>query len=231
MAPGAGPTDDPVFSVAVPQAPDGLHLPAGETTHFFLTSNDVIHAFYVPSFLFKRDVVPGHVNEFDLSVEATWAGQVIHGQCAELCGIGHDIMLFDVSIQSPADFKAWYDQKVAEAQASPPPPPSGEPGGSGAPPPQGGGTVLDVVAKNVQFDVKELTAPANQPFTIHFDNQDAGTPHDVDILDSTGKKVEDNKDFSGVATMDYQEKPLPAGTYKFECSIHPTIMFGTLTVQ
>jgi len=196
-----------------------------------LTSNDVIHAFYVPSFLFKRDVVPGHVNEFDLSVEATWAGQVIHGQCAELCGIGHDIMLFDVSIQSPADFKAWYDQKVAEAQASPPPPPSGEPGGSGAPPPQGGGTVLDVVAKNVQFDVKELTAPANQPFTIHFDNQDAGTPHDVDILDSAGKKVEDNKDFNGVATMDYQEKPLPAGTYKFECSIHPTIMFGTLTVQ
>jgi cytochrome c oxidase subunit 2 len=231
MAPGAGPTDDPVFSVAVPQAPDGLHLPAGETTHFFLTSNDVIHAFYVPSFLFKRDVVPGHVNEFDLSVEATWAGQVIHGQCAELCGIGHDIMLFDVSIQSPADFKAWYDQKVAEAKASPTPPPSGEPGGSGAPPPQGGGTVLDVVAKNVQFDVKELTAPANQPFTIHFDNQDAGTPHDVDILDSTGKKVEDNKDFNGVATMDYQEKPLPAGTYKFECSIHPTIMFGTLTVQ
>ena len=79
--------------------------------------------------------------EANPSVEAAWAGQVIHGQCAELCGIGHDIMLFDVSIQSPADFKAWYDQKVAEAKASPPPPPSGEPGGSGAPPPQGGDTV------------------------------------------------------------------------------------------
>jgi cytochrome c oxidase subunit II len=231
MAPGAKATDDPVFSVSTPFAPDGgLYLPAGKTTHFFLTSNDVIHAFYVPAFLFKRDVVPGHVNEFDLSVEGSWADQVIHGQCAELCGIGHDVMLFDVSIKTPAEFQTWYDQKVAEAKASPPPPPSGEPAGSGAPPP-GGGTTLNVVAKNVAFDVKTLTAPANQPFTIHFDNQDAGTPHDVDILDASGKKVEDNKDFPGVATRDYQEQPLPAGTYKFECSIHPTIMFGTLTVQ
>ena len=231
MAPGAKVTDDPVFSMSTPFAPDGgLFLPAGKTTHFFLTSKDVIHAFYVPAFLFKRDVVPGHVNEFDLSVEGSWANQVIHGQCAELCGIGHDIMLFDVSIKSPAEFQTWYDQKVAEAKASPPPPPSGEPAGSGAPPPAGG-TTLNVVAKNVAFDVKDLAAPANQPFTIHFDNQDAGTPHDVDVLDASGKKVEDNKDFNGVATMVYQEKPLPAGTYKFECSIHPTIMFGTLTVQ
>ena len=231
LAADAGAADKPVFSVTIPKSPDGgLVLPAGKTTHFFLTSNDVIHAFYVPSFLFKRDVVPGHVNEFDLTVEASWAGQVLHGQCAELCGIGHDIMLFDVVTMTPADFQAWYDKKVAEAQASPPPPPSGAPAGSGAPPP-GGGTVLNVVAKNVAFDVKELSAPANQPFTIHFDNQDAGTPHDVDVLDSSGKKVEDNKDFPGVATRDYQDQPLPAGTYKFECSIHPTIMFGTLTVQ
>jgi cytochrome c oxidase subunit II len=235
LAQDAGPTDDPVFTVSAPQAPDGgLVLPAGKTTHFYLLSNDVIHAFYVPAFLFKRDVVPGHLNQFDLTVEASWAGQVLHGQCAELCGIGHDIMLFDVTAMTPANFQAWYDKKVAEAKASPPPPPSGAPSGapgaSGAPP-AGGGTVLDITAKNVAFDKKELTAPANQPFTIHFDNQDAGTPHDVDILDASGKKVEDNKDFPGVAAKDYQEQPLPAGTYKFECSIHPTIMNGTLTVQ
>ena len=230
MAADAGPNDDPVFSVTTPQAPDGgLVLPAGQTTHFFLLSNDVIHAFYVPSFLFKRDVVPGHINEFDLTVEASWAGQVIHGQCAELCGIGHDIMLFDVTLMTPADFQAWYAKKLEEAKASPPPP-SGEPAGSGAPPP-GGGTVVDLVASGVKFDKNEISAPANQPWTIKFDNQDAGTPHDVDILDTSGAKVVDNKDFEGVATKDYQIKPLPAGTYKFECSIHPQLMNGTLTVQ
>jgi cytochrome c oxidase subunit 2 len=231
MAADAGPTDTPVFSVTTPQAPDGgLVLPAGQTTHFFLLSNDVIHAFYVPSFLFKRDVVPGHINEFDLTVEASWAGQVIHGQCAELCGIGHDIMLFDVTLMSPADFQAWYAKKVEESKATPAPPPSGEPAGSGAPP-AGGGTTVDLTASGIKFDKKEISAPANQPWTIHFDNQDAGTPHDVDILDTSGAKVVDNKDFEGVAAKDYQIKPLPAGTYKFECSIHPQLMNGTLTVQ
>ena len=97
---------------------------------------------------------------------------------------------------SPAEFQTWYDQQVAERRDAPPPPPSGEPAAP-APPP-GGGTVLDVVAKNIAFDQTTLTAPADRPFTIHFDNQDAGTPHDVDILDASGKKVVDNKDFPGV---------------------------------
>ncbi|HEX5015382.1 MAG TPA: cytochrome c oxidase subunit II [Candidatus Limnocylindrales bacterium] len=223
-------TEEPVFSVTAPMAPDGgLTLPAGKTTHLFLTSNDVIHAFYVPHFLFKRDVVPGHINQFDLSIDADEAGQVFRGQCAELCGTGHRIMVFDVNAMDPAAFQAWYDQKVVEASQTPPPPASGEPGGSGAPP-QGGGTVVDVTAKNVAFVEKSLTAPADQPWTIHFDNQDASTPHDVDIKDGSGAKVADNKDFPGVAAQDYQIKPLPAGTYTFFCSIHSN-MTGTLTVQ
>jgi cytochrome c oxidase subunit II len=227
----AGADDEPVFSVTAPMAPDGgLVLPAGQTTHLFLFSNDVIHAFYVPHFLFKRDVVPGHINEFDLSIDADEAGQTFRGQCAELCGTGHRIMTFDVVAMTPDKFKAWYDQKVVEAEASPPPPPSGEPGGSGAPPP-GGGAVVNVTAKGVVFLEKTLEAPADKPFTIHFDNQDTGTPHDVDILDDGGQKVSDNKDFNGVAAQDYQVQPLPAGTYKFECSIHPGVMSGTLTVQ
>ena len=230
---GAGPTDEPEVSVTSPMAPDGgLVLPAGQTIHLILTSNDVIHAFYVPQFLFKRDVVPGLINTFDLTIDADDAGQTFRGQCAELCGTGHRIMTFDVVAMAPADFQAWYDQKLAEAEATPPPPPSGEPGGSGAPPPPGGGTVIDLVAKNVAFDTDQLTAPADQPFTIHFDNQDAGTPHDIDILASdTGEKILDTTEFNGVAAKDFPVEPLSAGSYRFECSIHASLMFGTLTVQ
>jgi cytochrome c oxidase subunit II len=230
----AGPQDEPVFTITAPMAPDGgLVLPAGQTTHVFLHSNDVIHAFYVPHFLFKRDVVPGLVNQFDLTTDADDADQVYRGQCAELCGTGHRIMTFDVTVLAPDAFQAWYDAKALEAEQSPPPPPSGGPGGPGGsgPPPPATGPVLNVVASGVKFDVAELEAPGDAPFTIHFDNQDAGTPHDIDILDGAGAKVFDGEDFSGVAVRDYAVQPLKPGSYHFECSIHPALMNGTLTVQ
>ncbi len=103
--------------------------------------------------------------------------------------------------------------------------PAGGPGGSGGP---AGG--LAVTAQNVKFDVSTLTALADKPFVITFDNKDAGTPHDIDILDASGKKVVDNKDFPGPAVKQYDIPALPAGTYKFECSIHPALMNGQLTV-
>ena len=87
-----------------------------------LSSHDVIHAFYVPQFLFKRDVVPGRVNKFDFKVNAADAGQTFRGQCAELCGTGHRIMLFEVQAMSAADFDAWLADKIAKASATPPPP-------------------------------------------------------------------------------------------------------------
>jgi len=93
------------------------------------------------------------------------------------------------------------------------------------------GSKLGIVAQNVKLDKADLSAPANTPFTIHFDNRDPGTAHDVDILNAGGAKVFDGKDFPGPAAQDYGVGPLPAGTYKFECSIHPALMFGTLTVQ
>ena len=81
----------------------------------------------------------------------------------------------------------------------------------------------------MKFNVATLDAPADTPFKITFDNQDAGTPHDIDILDSAGAKVFDGKDFPGVATQKPTTCPqLKAGTYKFECSIHPALMNGEL---
>jgi plastocyanin len=110
----------------------------------------------------------------------------------------------------------------------------GEASGSGAPPgsaaPSGAPGELKVTAKNVAYDVKTLSTAANKAFKITFDNQDAGTSHDWDVLDASGKKVFDMKDFPGVATKTFDVPALPAGTYKFECSVHPALMNGQLTV-
>jgi plastocyanin len=210
-----------VFTITAPEGPDGgLTLPAGETTHLYLHSPDVIHAFYVPQFLFKRDVVPGLNNQFDLDIPASDAGQTYRGQCAELCGVGHRIMTFEVHALAPADFDAWMQKQIASANATPPPAPSG----------QAAGPSIPLVAKNVKFDQSTLTAPATG-FTIHYDNQDAGTPHDFVILDSGGAKIYGSPVVTGPKAEDFPVPAIPAGTYKFECSIHPQLMFGTLTVQ
>jgi plastocyanin len=116
---------------------------------------------------------------------------------------------------------------AGEGEAGGSPAPSGgEAGGpSGAPAPPG---EIKITAQNVKFDVSKVSSPAGAPFKIVFDNKDAGTPHDVDILDADGKKVFDGKDFPGPKVETYDVPALDAGTYKFECSIHPALMNGEL---
>ena len=227
----------------------GMVVPAGRTVQLELVSKDVIHAFYVPQFLFKRDVVPGRTNMFDFTVDESQANQTFRGQCAELCGVGHSIMLFDVVAKTGPDFDAWLAEKVKKASETPAPPPSGQPAPSGpapsgaapsgAPQPSaggggggGGGQVVNIEAEGVKYNESSITAPANQPFTIHFENKDQGTPHNVAIHQGspTGQQVFMGDVFPGVATKDYQVPALQAGQYAFVCSVHPT-MTGTLTVQ
>jgi cytochrome c oxidase subunit 2 len=81
-----------------------LVLPVGEPVHFDLQSDDVIHSFYIPAFLFKRDVIPGVHNQFDLTIDQ--AG-TYSGQCAEFCGLYHDEMLFSIRAVPPAEFASW----------------------------------------------------------------------------------------------------------------------------
>jgi len=92
-----------------------LEIPAGETVQFNLTSQDVIHAFWVPEFLFKRDVIPGHPNHF--TITATQTGTFI-GHCSELCGLYHSKMLFTLKVVTPQQFQAYMAAQQAAQSSS-----------------------------------------------------------------------------------------------------------------
>lgn len=81
-----------------------LVLPVNETTRINLTSSDVIHSFWVPAFIFKRDANPGSINVFDF--KPTRVG-TYPGSCAEFCGTFHALMDFNVRVVSQADFATW----------------------------------------------------------------------------------------------------------------------------
>jgi len=87
-----------------------LEIPEHETVQFNLTSIDVIHAFWIVPFEFKRDVIPGFANHF--AVTAIRTGHFI-GRCTELCGVYHSRMLFAVKIVTPAQFKQWIHRQQA----------------------------------------------------------------------------------------------------------------------
>ena len=95
-----------------------LEIPDHETVRFNLTSNDVIHSFWVLPFDFKRDVLPGHPNHFEVNPTGTlYSGPDTIGRCSELCGLYHSRMLFRIKIVTPAQFKAWItaQQKLQNA--------------------------------------------------------------------------------------------------------------------
>jgi plastocyanin len=84
----------------------------------------------------------------------------------------------------------------------------------------------------VAFVETAITAPAGKPFTIAFTNEDQGTPHNVALHEGspTGKEAFKGEIFPGVATKVYDVPALPAGTYAFVCTVHPS-MTGTATIQ
>ncbi|MCX4693733.1 cytochrome c oxidase subunit II [Streptomyces sp. NBC_01408] len=90
-----------------------LVLPLGEKVRFILSSNDVIHSFWVVPFLFKQDVIPGHTNVFEVtpSQEGTFMGK-----CAELCGVDHSRMLFNVKVVSPEKYQEYLKELAEKGQ-------------------------------------------------------------------------------------------------------------------
>jgi cytochrome c oxidase subunit 2 len=94
-----------------------IHIPTGEPVCVTLTSEDVIHSFWVPRLAGKQDMVPGRTIELQLVADRPG---VYHGECAEYCGLSHGIMLFQVVAEEPADFDAWLTNEGADVAAQPP---------------------------------------------------------------------------------------------------------------
>jgi cytochrome c oxidase subunit II len=97
-----------------------LVIPSGTKVRLLLTSQDVIHAWWVPDFGAKRSVVPGYVNELWFRVDPGKEG-IYRGQCAALCGRDHGFMPIVVDVRTPDDFKKWVEaEKAALKQAETP---------------------------------------------------------------------------------------------------------------
>jgi cytochrome c oxidase subunit II len=93
-------------------------IPSGTKVRLLLTSQDVIHAWWVPDFGAKRSAIPGFVNELWFRVDPGKEG-IYRGQCAALCGRDHGFMPIVVDVRTPDDFKKWVEeQKAAVKQAA-----------------------------------------------------------------------------------------------------------------
>jgi len=85
-----------------------LVIPANKKVRFLITSDDVIHAWWVPAFAVKQDANPGFINEAWTNVEEPG---IYRGQCAELCGKDHGFMPIVVEVKSADDYDAWLNEQ------------------------------------------------------------------------------------------------------------------------
>jgi cytochrome c oxidase subunit 2 len=94
-----------------------LVVPVGQPVRIRLRSADVVHSFYVPRTLFKRQAIPGRTTEFDLTFEKVGTYQ---GHCVQFCGLAHADMLFRVKVVSPGEFQSWLAQASRSGSPSQP---------------------------------------------------------------------------------------------------------------
>ena len=94
------------------------------------------------------------------------------------------------------------------------------------------GTALTISAKDKKFSKDCLAAPADQAFTIEFENQDPAVPHNVAIYDKPGghKALFKGQVFFGPNKMTYSVPAQTSGTYEFRCDPHDDVMIGTFLV-
>jgi cytochrome c oxidase subunit II len=90
-----------------------LHVPVGSRVKLTMTSEDVIHSFFVPAFRVKADVLPGEGRYRTVWFEPTKPGRY-HLFCAEYCGTNHSGMIGWVEVMQPKEFQAWLNSGAAE---------------------------------------------------------------------------------------------------------------------
>lgn len=92
-----------------------LVIPTGKKVRFLITSDDVIHSWWVPDFAIKKDANPGFINEVWTNVNEPG---IYRGQCTELCGKDHGFMPVVVIAKEPAEYEAWIsEQEAIQVQA------------------------------------------------------------------------------------------------------------------
>jgi cytochrome c oxidase subunit II len=194
--------------------PAVMEVPVDTPVHIELESRDVIHSFFVPAFLFKKDVIPGRHNEFTFT--ATELG-TYQGQCAEFCGLHHAQMTFTLSVVPYADYLTWVKQQ-REANLNVTCPVTGN--------------SVKVTAQNISWDTNCIAVNAKAPIALTVVNNDAGIDHNFAIYDGPDRKTElfEGGKFAGVATQSSQIPALPPGTYYFQCDVHGPAMSGTFIV-
>jgi cytochrome c oxidase subunit 2 len=90
--------------VGSPEHIPEMVVPVGQTIRVKLLSADVVHTFYVPQTLFKRQAIPGTETEFDLTFDKEG---LYHGQCTQFCGLQHPDMIYRVRVVNQGQYQSW----------------------------------------------------------------------------------------------------------------------------
>jgi cytochrome c oxidase subunit 2 len=194
--------------------PAVMVLPVDEPVQITLSSRDVIHSFFIPALLFKRDAIPGRTSTFTFTPTELGTYQ---SQCAEFCGLWHSRMTFEVKVVTSVDYQAWIKEQRKAAQSITC---------------NADGTTLSLVAHNISWNSFCLAVPANTPFTVGITNQDDGIQHNFSIYDSFFEKQNffTSPKITGPTSASFDVGALPPGRYYFQCDVHGPAMSGAFIV-
>lgn len=115
---GYPPPGSTSLDAGVVRTANEIHIPVGRPVELRLTSDDVMHSFWIPRLAGKTDLIPGRENTLRIQADAPG---VYRGQCAEFCGTSHAVMRLVVVAQESAAFDAWLARQAAPADAEPDP--------------------------------------------------------------------------------------------------------------